>query len=174
MARKSLAVVQRGVMLADAVAPKRGARRRGRRTRAAKRPPRGALLRSLTGPFLSPGSLSAAERRRLIDGIKTILEGVFAHLPLKRARYGFDPVQRLLILHSQVAELSDDAFHFELADITTRLRDAHTRYAGPVALAGKVAALPSRRDDRLGRQAALRRDQGRPRSRCRVQAGCDD
>lgn len=144
MARKSLAVVQRGVTLAEAVAPRRVAPRRpgGKRRRAAKKPRRGALLRSLKGPFLSPGSLSSKERIRLIDGIRKVLEGVFAHLPLKRARYGFDPVQRLCILRSQVDELPDDAFHFELADIVTRLRDAHTRYAGPEALAGKVAALP--------------------------------
>ena len=71
-----------------------------------------------------------------------MLEGVYTHLPLKRARYGFDPVQRLRILRSQIAELSDDAFHIELADTITRLRDAHTRYTGPAALESKVAALP--------------------------------
>ena len=96
----------------------------------------------LTGPFLAPGSLAPAERRRLIAGIETVLEGVFTHLPLKRARYGFDPVQRLRILRSQLDELTDDAFHAELADIVTRLRDAHTRYIGPAQLAGRVAVLP--------------------------------
>ena len=60
-----------------------------------------------------------------------MLDGVYTHLPLKRARYGIDPVQRLRILRSQVDELSDEAFHIELADVVTRLRDAHTRYAGP-------------------------------------------
>ena len=96
----------------------------------------------LTGPFLTPGALTAVERRRLISGIETVLDGVFTHLPLKKARYGFDPVQRLRILRSQVDELTDDAFHAELADIVTRLRDAHTRYVGPSQLAGQVAALP--------------------------------
>lgn len=97
---------------------------------------------ALTGPFLAPGSLTAAERRRLIAGIETVLEGVFTHLPLKRARYGFDPIQRLRILRSQLDELTDDEFHSELADIVTRLRDAHTRYVGPAQLAGRVAVLP--------------------------------
>ena len=96
----------------------------------------------LTGPFLAPGSLTPAERRRLIDGIESVLEGVFTHLPLKRARYGFDPIQRLRILRSQLDELTDDGFHAELADIVTRLRDAHTRYVGPAQLAGRVAVLP--------------------------------
>jgi hypothetical protein len=139
MARKTLAAVQRGVALADAVRPKRGVRRGAAKRRpTAKRQPRAALR----GPFLSPGSLTTKERVRLIDGIKRVLEGVFAHLPLKRARYGFDPVQRLCILRTQVDELPDDEFHFELADIVTRLRDAHTRYAGPSSLQDKVAVLP--------------------------------
>jgi hypothetical protein len=101
-----------------------------------------AAAAPLTGPFLSPGTLTTEERLQLIDGIELVLEGIYTHLPLKRARYGFDPVQRLRILRSQLEELGDDAFHVELADIVTRLRDAHTRYAGPAALAGKVAALP--------------------------------
>ena len=54
----------------------------------------------------------------------------------------FRPVQRLRILRSQIDELTDDAFHAELADIVTRLRDAHTRYVGPSKLAGQVAVLP--------------------------------
>jgi len=141
MARKSLAAVQRGITLAEAVT------RPARRKRAAKGPRartrrRAIALRSLKGPFLSPGSLSTKERLRLIDGISTVLQGAFTHLPLKRARYAFDPVQRLHILRTQVDELSDDAFHFELADIVTRMRDAHTTYAGPAALGGQVAVLP--------------------------------
>jgi peptidase S41-like protein len=136
MARKSLAAVQRGVLLADAV-PSAKARRT---TRHGKR--RGRALRSLKGPFLSPGALTKNERLRLLNGIRKVIEGAFTHLPLKRARYGFDPVQRLNILCSQIEQLADDAFHFELADIITRLRDFHTTYAGPVALESKVAALP--------------------------------
>ena len=115
MALRPLAVAQRGIALAAS---------------------------GLVGPFLSPGALSAAERRRLIDGIERVLEGVYTHLPLKRARYGFDPVQRLRILRSQIEELGDDAFHLELADVITRLRDAHTLYTGPKLLESKVAALP--------------------------------
>lgn len=97
---------------------------------------------AFTGPFLSPSSLTKAERLKLVDGIDRIIEGVFAHLPLKRARYGIDPVQRLRILRSQVDQLSSYEFHLELADVVTRLRDAHTRYAGPMSLSTKVAALP--------------------------------
>jgi hypothetical protein len=131
MAANRIAEAQRGVVLAAAVGA--GPKPRGRAAAAAE---------PLTGPFLSPGSLTAAERMRLIDGIELVLEGIYTHLPLKRARYGFDPVQRLRILRSQLDDLTDDAFHVELADIVTRLRDAHTRYAGPAVLKGKVAVLP--------------------------------
>src|SRR5437773_2144825 len=105
-------------------------------------PTRPSLAGRLTGPFLSPGSLSPRERLVLIEGMETILGGACTHLPLKRARYGFDPIQRLRILRTQIDELTDDAFHAELADIVTRLRDAHTRYVGPVSLGGHVAILP--------------------------------
>jgi hypothetical protein len=144
MATSRLAAAQRGIRLADVVAgPRPAVRTRGAATGAKgarTRPPRAAG--ALTGPFLSPGALTPAERLRLVDGIERVVQGVYTHLPLKRARYGFDPVQRLCILRSQIAELTDDAFHLELADIVTRMRDAHTRYEGPVSLASKVAVLP--------------------------------
>jgi hypothetical protein len=133
MGINELAVAQRGIALADiAPAAKPAGKKRSRAAAAA----------TLTGPFLSPGSLTRAERLRLIDGIERVIDGVYTHLPLKRARYGFDPVQRLRILRVQAETLGDDAFHVELAAITTQLRDAHTRYAGPAPLARKVAALP--------------------------------
>ena len=138
MARTSLAAAQRGIALADAIPP----RAKRRRSQARRTKSKGGRTRALAGPLLSPGSLTGAERQRLIDGIQTVLEGVFTHLPLKRARYGVDPVQRLCILRTQLDELADDAFHIELADVITRLRDAHTRYVGPAPLADKVAALP--------------------------------
>jgi Peptidase family S41 len=141
VASDGIAAAQRGVVLAEVVhaasTPADGASRRGRGKR---RPAKAAGV--LSGPFLAPGSLTRAERVRLIDGIEAVIGGVYTHLPLKRARYGTDPVQRLRILRSQVDELSDDAFHLELADLITRMRDAHTRYAGPVELANKIAALP--------------------------------
>ena len=137
-----VALAQRGVILADALPGATvPARRAGApKSRGIRRPTRAAG--GLSGPFLSPGTLTRAERLRLVEGIESVLDGVYAHLPLKRARYGIDPLQRLRILRSQVDELSDDAFHVELADVVTRLRDAHTRYAGPAALSAKVAALP--------------------------------
>jgi hypothetical protein len=102
----------------------------------------GLAAQVLRGPFLAPGSLTRAERLRAIDGIERVIEGVYTHLPGKRARYAFDPVQRLRILRGQAAALTDEAFHIELADILTRLRDAHTRYVGPASLEDVSAVLP--------------------------------
>ncbi|MGE0880789.1 MAG: S41 family peptidase [Acidimicrobiia bacterium] len=92
--------------------------------------------------LLTPGTLDRGERARLIEGFEAAIGGVYTHLPLKRARYGIDPVQRLRILRTQIDSLTDDQFHAELADVLGRLRDAHTLYVGPTVLSGKVAALP--------------------------------
>jgi Peptidase family S41 len=145
-----LAAAQRGIALADVVSPgiapvkvrtaRAGAADRPLRSRVKRLPSKAAS--GLRGPLLSPGSLSKVERLKLVEGVERVIEGVFTHLPLKRARYGVDPVQRLRILRTQVIQFSDDEFHIELSDIVTRLRDAHTRYAGPTGLANKVAALP--------------------------------
>ena len=102
----------------------------------------GLAAQVLRGPFLAPGSLTRAERLRTVDAFLRVLEGAYTHLPGKRARYAFDPVQRLRILRGQAPSMTDGAFHIELADILTRLRDAHTRYVGPASLEDVVAVLP--------------------------------
>lgn len=135
-ANNRIADAQRGVAYADSYAASIGQRARVPRSRG------GPAAAVLSGPFLAPGSLTRAERRRTIDAILRVIEGVYTHLPLKRARYAFDPVQRLRILRGQAETLSDDAFHIELADILTRLRDAHTRYVGPASLEDVSAVLP--------------------------------
>ena len=93
-------------------------------------------------PLPAPAKLPLAERLRLLAAFETVLGGVYTHLPLTRARYGFDPVQRLRILRSEVKSFDDNAFHVELAAIVTQMRDYHTRYTWPAAFAGKVAVLP--------------------------------
>lgn len=147
-----VAAAQRGIVLADALEaaiagaarPISAARpvrapRAARRGRVAAEP---VAADALHGPFLGPGSLTRAERLRIVDGVEAVVDGVYTHLPLKRARYGVDPLQRLRILRSLVDTLDDDEFHGEMNSIVTHLRDAHTRYAGPVSLADKVAVLP--------------------------------
>ena len=98
------------------------------------RPPRGAPQ-----PRLAP--LSPAERAQVVDGLVAVLDGLYAHLPLKRARYATDPLQRLRLLRQQSPDLDDLEFHHQLAAILTGLRDGHTRYIGPAALRDWAAHL---------------------------------
>jgi hypothetical protein len=59
MAADRIAVAQRGIVLADAVPARRAAPKRAAKKGAAKRKPPKAAAGALTGPFLSPGSLTA-------------------------------------------------------------------------------------------------------------------
>src|SRR6185369_5487962 len=145
------AAAQAGVLLAEAMPCRSAAEakksRQERRARGGAKKGPSARARSKgagdVAPTLpAPAALSTAERLRLLDAFETVLGGVYTHLPLKRARYGFDPVQRLRILRSEVKSFDDNAFHVELAAIVTQMRDYHTRYTWPAAFAGKVAVLP--------------------------------
>jgi C-terminal processing protease CtpA/Prc len=86
--------------------------------------------------------LSQIERTEIITMFTDLLDGLYVHLPLKRAMYGIDPVQQLRRLHERARLMSDDAFHREIAGILTNLRDAHTAYIAPASLAGSAARLP--------------------------------
>ena len=90
----------------------------------------------------APAGLSAEERRRVLHAFIAIIDGLYAHLPQKRAAYGLDPVQLLRLLEQRVEALDDDGFHRAMVEIVTGLRDAHTRYLGPARPAGDVAFLP--------------------------------
>jgi len=105
MATDRVAVAQRGVILADAMQRATAPRRRAgaAKGRGPRRLPKAAG--ALPGPFLSPGSLTRAERLRLVDGIETVLDGVYTHPPLKRARYGTEPFTRDM---AAVPSLSDE------------------------------------------------------------------
>jgi C-terminal processing protease CtpA/Prc len=86
--------------------------------------------------------LDKETRERVVATFLELIEGLYVHLPLKRAMYGKDPVQRLRLLDQRAGTVSRRAFHGELATILTELRDAHTRYVGPAGWQGKVALLP--------------------------------
>src|SRR6476661_4487581 len=88
------------------------------------------------------GQLSWGERLSVLDAWVQVLDGVYAHLPLKRALYGYDPIRAIEHLRQQVPALNDLQFHRELAMMINRLRDAHTQYKGPQTLEGVVASLP--------------------------------
>ncbi|HEY0521544.1 MAG TPA: S41 family peptidase [Ilumatobacteraceae bacterium] len=86
--------------------------------------------------------LTQAERTNIISMFTNLLDGLYVHLPLKRAMYGIDPVQQLRRLHERARLMSDDTFHREIGGILTNLRDAHTAYISPSPLAGTAARLP--------------------------------
>lgn len=88
------------------------------------------------------GQLSWGERLSVLDAWVQVLDGAYAHLPLKRALYGYDPIRAIEHLRQQVPALNDLQFHRELATLINRLRDAHTQYKGPKSLEGVVASLP--------------------------------
>lgn len=90
------------------------------------------------------GVLTEKQRATVVEEFLELLEGLYTHLPLKRAMYGVDPIQRLRLLRRNVGldKLDDLEFHRQMADIVTDLRDAHTRYVGPLSLEGRAAMLP--------------------------------
>jgi hypothetical protein len=101
----------------------------------------GDLLATEAGrvEFIPPDPAQQAE---IVDALIRVVGGLYAHLPLKRAMYGIDPVQQLRRLEQRLASLQPGGFHRELGDVIRSLRDAHTVYVGPKALAGRVARLP--------------------------------
>ncbi len=89
--------------------------------------------------------LAEDERRIIVDQAIALLDGYYAHLPLKKAMYGMDPVQRLRLLRYRLGRYSSEmSFHTEVTDIFTELRDLHTNYLLPGYFARAVAFLPFR------------------------------
>lgn len=94
------------------------------------------------GPVAPAQQLDQDERRAVVTTFITLIQGLYAHLPRKRATYGNDPVQRLRSLLQRVDSVDESEFHRSIAEIVTDLRDAHTRYIGPARLHKQVAFLP--------------------------------
>lgn len=87
--------------------------------------------------------LSRADKETICEQAILVVDQFYAHLPFKKARYAFDPVQRLRLLHAQIAQTTDDLlFHGALLEIFAEMRDAHTFYGLPAPYQGAVAFLP--------------------------------
>ena len=86
--------------------------------------------------------LTLAERVTVVRQAMTMIDGLYVHLPLKRAMHAIDPVQRLRLLSQHLEVLSERQFHDELIDIFTDLRDLHTNYVLPSPFADQTAVLP--------------------------------
>lgn len=93
----------------------------------------------------SVDTLTAAERDLIASQAIKLLEGFYVHLPMKRAMHAVDPLQRLRLLQRRISQLTSEmAFHHEMTDIFTSLRDLHTNYILPAYLARMAAFLPFR------------------------------
>lgn len=105
--------------------------------------------------FLSlhePLPLSACQKI-VTEAIK-LIEGAYAHLPVKRAMYAIDPARRLRLLRmrldrmvavdlKQRCSVADDLwFHKEMSATLASARDMHTVYMLPAPFANAVAFVP--------------------------------
>lgn len=88
--------------------------------------------------------LTREERELLLDQALLMLEQVFVHLPLKRAMYAVDPVQRLRLLKLNHERMDERAFQSAIVDIFVGVRDLHTNYVLPSGYRHKFAFLPFR------------------------------
>jgi len=87
--------------------------------------------------------LTPKQRDLIVQQAIMLLEGFYAHLPLKRAMYAVDPLQRLRLLRHRLPKFnSDRLFHAEMTDIFTSLRDRHTAYTLPTPFNDAFAWLP--------------------------------
>src|SRR5262245_53347083 len=111
------------------------------RTTAEKGTTSGAVM-TLQEFRASAGVLTTAEKERIVDQARAMLESLYVHLPLKRAMHATDPIQRLRLLKFRLATMSERRFHDEMIDIFTDLRDLHTNYILPSPYAEKTAFLP--------------------------------
>jgi hypothetical protein len=86
-------------------------------------------------------ALAPADRYQLVSQARTLLEGVYVHLALKRSMHAVEPIQRLRLLERRLDAVSDQQFHQELAAVFRSLGDLHTLYELPVPYRGNVATL---------------------------------
>jgi C-terminal processing protease CtpA/Prc len=87
--------------------------------------------------------LEDADLTLIVEQAIKLMEGFYVHLPLKRAMHAVDPLQRLRLLQRRLSQMTSEiAFHHEMTDIFTSLRDLHTRYILPMHFSQMVAFLP--------------------------------
>ena len=85
---------------------------------------------------VSKDTLTAKQRTTLVDQAEVLIEGLYVHLPLKRAMHAVDPLQSLRLLRHRLPEMSEPEFHIALQRIFLGLRDLHTNYILPAPYAG--------------------------------------
>jgi hypothetical protein len=122
--------------------------------------------------FLNPREpprprLSLDDRLTLVEEAIKLLDGLYVHLPVKRAIYAVDPVRRLQLLkfrleHQQREhnandeQLDDLRFHRELVETFTSIRDLHTMYVLPKPFSNAVAVAPFQIESCFGEEGNRR------------------
>jgi hypothetical protein len=91
--------------------------------------------------ILDGSPITQADRETIADQAEAMIDGLYVHLPQKRAMYGIDPSQRLRLLRHRLGQMTDPQFHAELLRIFTDLRDLHTNYILPSPYQGPFAFL---------------------------------
>jgi hypothetical protein len=87
--------------------------------------------------------LTLAQRRRVVEQARIMLEQTYVHLRLKQAMHAVEPIQRLRLLKLHLDRFEDDyLFQRALIDIFVSLRDLHTLYVLPNPYHGHAAYLP--------------------------------
>ena len=106
---------------------------------------RGALVggRGLRDFLADIDKLTRPEWTLLVEQAIKLLEGFYVHLPLKRAMHAVDPLQRLRLLQRRIPQIeSEIAFHHDMTEIFTSVRDLHTNYILPSHFSRMTAFLP--------------------------------
>ncbi len=110
--------------------------------------PSRAGVDTLASFLATAGQLTLEDRRTLVGQALAMLEQTYVHLPLKRAMHAIHPIQRLRLLQHRLDQATSQtmggelAFHAEIIDLFTSLRDLHTNYMLPAPFQGKLAFLP--------------------------------
>ena len=77
-------------------------------------------------PAVRAKQLNWGERLDILDALALVLDGIYAHLPLKRSLYGFDILRGIEQLKLQLHTMSDLQFHRVLTTMMNRLREVAT------------------------------------------------
>jgi cytosine/adenosine deaminase-related metal-dependent hydrolase len=95
------------------------------------------------------GDLTLSDRRLIVEQAMVLIDQIYVHLPMKRARYAVDPLQRLRLVQHRLQDIEDtdtmtpeSRFHEELIEIFTSLRDLHTHYVPPEPYRSHTVYLP--------------------------------
>jgi hypothetical protein len=99
-------------------------------------------LQSLPEFLSGAAKLTQEEMATIAEQAIVMIEQTYVHLPLKRAMYAIEPVQRLRLLKQRLDNYSERAFHNEMISTFVHLRDRHTTYFLPEAYLNSYAFLP--------------------------------